>query len=167
MSDLFVIGYPDVEQAEAVRGRVFQLQKERLIELADIVLVENKGGKIKLRQAVNTTGAGAAGGALWGGLIGLLFLMPLLGMAIGAGAGALAGSLSDAGVDDAFMKQLGTSLPDGGAALFLLVRSATTDKVVAELAPMGGKLIKSSLTAEAEQAVREAAEAARAESARR
>jgi uncharacterized membrane protein len=161
MSDLYVIGYPDAPAAEAVRDRALQLQRERLIELDDIVVVEHSGGKIKLRQLRSPTTAGAAGGAVWGGLIGLLFLVPLLGMAVGAGAGALAGSLSDAGVDDAFMKRLGASLPEGGAALFMLVRSATTDKVTQELAPMGGKLLRSSLTAEAEQALRNAAGAAR------
>lgn len=161
MSDLYVIGYPDASTASEVRDRVLQLQRERLLELDDIVVVENRAGKIKLQQLGSTTAAGATGGALWGGLIGLLFLMPLLGMAVGAGVGAVSGSLVDAGVDDAFMKRLGAALPEGGAALFLLVRSATEDKVIAELAPMGGELIKSSLTTEAEQALREAAQAAR------
>ena len=41
----------------------------------DAVVVEHQpDGKIKLHQAMSTTGAGAAGGALWGGLIGLIFL---------------------------------------------------------------------------------------------
>jgi uncharacterized membrane protein len=152
-----VIGYPDAANATAVRDRVLQMQREHLIDLDDIVVVENRSGKIKLHQTGSTVTAGAVGGALWGGLIGLLFLMPLLGMAVGAGAGAASGALVDAGVDDRFMKRLASTLPDGGAALFMLVRSATKDKVVEELAPMGGELIRSSLTAEAEEALREAA----------
>ena len=70
-------------------------------------------------------GFGAASGALWGGLIGLIFFMPLFGMAIGAASGAAAGALSDHGVDDNFMKELGNKLPEGGAAVFVLVREAT------------------------------------------
>ncbi len=47
-----------------------------LQSIDDAVVVEcNADGKVKLHQAVSTTGAGAAGGALWGGLIGLLFLV--------------------------------------------------------------------------------------------
>ena len=69
---------------------------------------------------MNTTGAGAAGGAMWGGFIGLLFLAPLFGMAIGAASGAAAGKMTDVGVDDEFIKQLGAKLPPGGAALIAL-----------------------------------------------
>lgn len=162
MSDLYAIAYPDTATADEVRDKVIELQKRQLIDLADAVVVENERGKIKLHQAYHTTAAGAAGGALWGGLIGLLFLSPLLGMAIGAGVGALGGSMADVGVDDRFMKEVGERLPEGGAALFLLVTRATEDKVVAELAPYGGELIRSSLTDEAEEHLRTVIAEARA-----
>ena len=114
MSTLLAIAYPDAETAEKVRGELIQATKEKLVELQDAVVVEHSAdGKIKLHQAVSTTGAGAAGGAMWGGLIGLLFLAPLFGMAIGAASGALAGKVSDAGVNDDFMKQLGAKLEPG------------------------------------------------------
>ena len=38
---------------------------------------------------MNTTAAGAAGGALWGTLIGMLFLNPILGAAVGASRAAV------------------------------------------------------------------------------
>jgi uncharacterized membrane protein len=38
MSDLVVIVYPTQEKAEEVRTRLFQLQKEYLIKLADAVI---------------------------------------------------------------------------------------------------------------------------------
>src|SRR4051794_17456502 len=104
-----------------------------------MTIVEKRDdGKIKLHQP-SLTGAGAAGGALWGGLIGLIFFAPLLGMAFGAAAGAAAGAASDAGVDDKFMKQLGTELQAGGAALILLVRQAHMEKILSEVeGPAGG-----------------------------
>ena len=89
------------------------------------------------------TGLGAASGALWGGLIGLLFLQPLVGMAIGAAGGAAMGSVSDHGIDDDFMKQLGEKLQDGNAAVFVLVRQATADKVIPEISKFGGRVIQS------------------------
>lgn len=151
MSNLFVIGFNDVGAAEQARERIIGLQKQELIELDDIVVVENRDGKVKLRQIRNTTAAGATGGALWGGLIGLLFFMPLLGMAVGAGAGALGGSATDLGVDDDFMRELGQKLEPGNAAVFALVRKATKDKVLEEVADMNGWIIQTSLSAEDEK----------------
>src|SRR4051794_19628415 len=115
MSTLVAIAYPDAATAERVRAELVQATKEHLIQLEDAVVVEHQpDGKIKLHQAMSTTGAGAAGGALWGGLIGLLFLAPLFGMAIGAASRALAGEVTDAGGDDDFMKQLGGKAGPGG-----------------------------------------------------
>jgi uncharacterized membrane protein len=164
MGDLVVIGYRDVSTAEAAREKILELQKEGLISVQDAAIVEARpDGKIKLRQARSTTGAGAAGGALWGGLIGLLFFAPLFGMAIGAATGAAAGKLTDVGVDDSFMKDVGARLAPGHAALFLLVSKVTLDKVAAELAPyhFEGEILRTSLSAEAEQHLRETADAAR------
>ena len=115
MSTLVAIAYPDTDTAERVRTELVQMTKEHLLQLDDAVVVEHRDdGKIKLHQAVSTTGAGAAGGALWGGLIGLIFLAPLFGMAIGAASGAVMGKVTDVGVDDNFMKELGSKMP--GAA---------------------------------------------------
>jgi uncharacterized membrane protein len=77
-------------------------------------------------------------------------------MAIGAASGAAAGALSDHGIDDKFMKELGDKLPEGGAAVFVLVREATADKVLPELSKFGGHVIQSSLSNEQEVALQEA-----------
>jgi uncharacterized membrane protein len=155
MSTMIAIGYPDTQTAEEVRGVMIQATKERLLELQDAVVVEHQtDGKIKLHQAVSTTGAGAAGGALWGGLIGLLFLAPLLGMAVGAASGAVAGKVTDAGVNDDFMKQLGARLEPGGAALIALGSSNAPDKLLERLRPYGGDVIQTSLDNEQEERLR-------------
>jgi uncharacterized membrane protein len=162
MSELFVIGYPDIDTAEHVRDRLIQMQTEQLITMDDIVVVANEGGKIKLHQARSMTGLGAASGALWGGLIGLLFFAPILGMAVGAGSGALAGKFTDVGVDDNLMKDIGNALSPGSAAVFVLIAKMTEDKVIAELLPYGGQLLRSSLSAEQETHLRDAVKTARA-----
>jgi uncharacterized membrane protein len=160
MSTLIAIAYPDADTAERVRGELVQATKEHLLQLEDaVVVVHEPDGKIKLHQAVSTTGAGAAGGALWGGLIGLIFLAPLFGMAIGAASGALAGKFTDVGVDDKFMKQMGAALEPGRGAVIALVREANADKVLAEV-KVPGEVIQTSLGAEAEQALRDALERA-------
>ena len=156
MANLVAIAYDDLDQAKQVMSTIGQLRKEHLIDLEDAVIVEHRaGGKMKLHQP-SMAGMGAAGGALWGGLIGLIFLMPLFGMAIGAATGAATGAMSDYGIDDDFMKELGDKLPEGGAAVFVLVKEATRDKVVPEIAKYGGHVIQSSLSNEQETALQEA-----------
>jgi uncharacterized membrane protein len=155
MSNLVAIGYPDAETADKVRESLFEMQKEHLIELEDVVVVtRGPDGKVKLHQSQGVAGALAAGGALWGGLFGLLFLAPLLGMAIGAAAGGAAGAFTDIGVDDMFMKELGEDLDKGMAALIVLVRRSTPDKVLPRIQEYGGHVIQSSLDSEAEERLR-------------
>ncbi|HEX2414717.1 MAG TPA: DUF1269 domain-containing protein [Thermoleophilaceae bacterium] len=160
MSDLIAIAYPDQATAERVRGRLTEAIKAKVIEVDDAVVVtRSEDGKVKLHQSTSTAGVGAAGGALWGGLIGLLFLAPLLGMAVGAAAGAAGGALADYGVDDSFMKELGEKLTPGSAALIVLVRKMTPDKILPNIQEKG-HVIQSSLSNDAEAELEAALEAA-------
>ena len=151
MSNLIAVAYPDVDTAGHVADE---------LAAADEGAVDRARGHGRRRaparrqgQAApggSTAGVGAAGGALWGGLIGLIFLVPLFGMAVGAATGAAAGALTDVGVDDKFMKTLGEKLREGGAALVVLVRQSTPDKVLPRISQYGGEVIQSSLDNEAE-----------------
>jgi uncharacterized membrane protein len=155
MSDLIAIAYPDVETARSVAGRLGEASKGHLIDIDDLVIVEHRDdGKIKLHQP-SLAGVGALGGAAWGGLIGLLFLVPFFGMAVGAATGAAAGAMSDSGVDDDFMKELGTELSPGNAALVALVRNVNTDKLLEDV-KVPGKILRTSLDDEGETRLREA-----------
>jgi uncharacterized membrane protein len=157
MSTLVAIAYPDMATAERVRQELIQASKEHLVRLEDAVVVEHQpDGKTKLHQAMGTTGAGAAGGALWGGLIGLLFLAPLFGMAIGAASGAIAGKMTDIGVNDDFVKNLGARLESGGAALIALGSTDARDKLLDRLKSYGGDVIQTSLSNEDEERLRAA-----------
>ncbi|MFJ9676521.1 DUF1269 domain-containing protein [Streptomyces sp. NPDC101194] len=157
MSNLFVIAYDDLATADQVRDKLLSMNREHLIDLEDVVVVERreKDGKIKLHQAVNHVGNGAAGGALWGSVIGLLFLVPFLGAAVGAAAGAAGGSVVDTGVNDDFMKELSANLRPGAAAVFVLVRKSARDKVIPEIVKFGGQLVQTSLSKEDETHLRE------------
>jgi uncharacterized membrane protein len=159
VSDLIAVAYPDKNTAEAVRDRLFQLMTERVIELEDAVIVDrDENGKVKLHQVHRPAARGAVGGALWGGVIGLLFLAPLLGMAVGAAAGGASGAMTDVGINDEFMRSLGAKLPEGGAALIVLVRKVTPDKVLPEISQFGGDVIQTSLDNEGESRLREVLE---------
>jgi uncharacterized membrane protein len=163
MSTLIAVAYDDVATAQMVRDKLLELQTRRLITLEDAVVVERRpDGKVKLHQARSAAGAGAVGGALWGGMIGLLFLMPFVGAAVGAATGAAVGSTVDRGGDDDFIRQIGEELTPGKAALFVLVVASTPEKVLPEVVPYGGHIITTNLSNEAEENLREAAQAAAA-----
>ncbi len=157
MNDLLVIAFSSEQKAEEVRHKLLELQKEYLIELGDAVVVaKGEDGKIKLHQMFNTTAAGAVSGTFWGLLVGTLFALPLVGAAIGAASGALGGSLTDFGINDDFMREVAQAVPPGGAALFVLVKKITIDKVLADLQGVGGTVLRTSFDKTQEEAIRAA-----------
>lgn len=93
-----------------------------------------------MNQLFHPVKAGAVSGMFWGTLVALLFMTPLAG----AASGAISGRLTDVGINDAFMKSVGRTLQSGNAALFLLIRKMTTDKVAAALKGTGGTVLRSS-----------------------
>ena len=158
MSDLVVVGFPKVEEAEQVRLELVSIQQEHLISLEDAVVLEHgEDGHVHLRQAINMAAAGAASGSFWGMLVGMLFLAPLVGAAVGAGTGAASGALTDIGINDQFLRELAETLPRGSAALALLVRDGTPDRVIERLrshAP-NARLVKTNLSHTDEDKLRE------------
>ncbi|SOC35884.1 uncharacterized membrane protein [Rhizobium subbaraonis] len=161
MSDLIAIVYPTEAKAEEVRQRLIDLQKEYLITLADAVIAtRDDNGKVRLNQMLHTTAAGALSGSFWGLLVGVIFLNPLLGVAVGAASGAVGGALTDVGINDDFMKQLAAKLTPGSAALFVLVREMTADKVLKEISGYGGEVLQSSLDETKEKVLRDALQSA-------
>ena len=146
MAELVVIAFPNEAKAEEVRQKLLSMQKEYLIELGDAVIaIKDDQGRIKLNQLLNTTTAGAVSGSFWGSLIGLIFLMPLAGAAIGAASGAIGGKLTDIGINDKWMKDVAAAIQPRTAALFLLIRKVTADKVLEGLRGEGGTVLRTSL----------------------
>lgn len=155
MSTLVAIIYKHQPEAAAITlDRLRDLQEEYLIDLEDAVVVRrNPKGKLTLQQAFNPTARGAAMGSLWGLLIGTVFGGApgmLVGAAFGGGLGAISGSLDDFGISDEFVKSLSSEVESCCSALFVLARSLTTDKVIAELAGTGGAILKTSLPIDVE-----------------
>jgi uncharacterized membrane protein len=163
MSNLVVIAFPTEAKAEEVRQKLLAMQKEYLIELDDaVVAAKDAQGRIKLNQLINTTKVGAVSGTFWGALIGLIFLMPLVGAAMGAASGALGGALADLGINDKWMKETAAAIQPGTAALFVLVRKVTADKVLERLKGEGGTVMKTSLDHTKEAALQAALAEAKA-----
>ncbi|HVZ51389.1 MAG TPA: DUF1269 domain-containing protein [Pseudolabrys sp.] len=160
MSSLVVLGFDGLHTADEVLNKLRSMQKEYLIDLEDACVVErDSSGKVYLKQAVNlvrsSAAVGGTSGALWGAIVGLLFLNPLAGMALGAltgaGVGAISGSLVDYGINDDFIKKLGQTIPEGSSALFILFKKVTEDKVLPELESYKPRILRTSLSTEAEK----------------
>jgi len=162
MNHLIALSFPNEAAAQETLSTLQGLQQEHLIDLEDAAIVVKKpNGNAKLIQSFNLTAAGAVSGTFWGTLIGLLFLSPLLGAAVGAATGAMTGALTDIGINDDFMRSLGNALTPGTAALFILVRSATPDKVAAALRPFQGQVLQTNLSFDDENQLRELLEGVR------
>ncbi len=155
MAELVVIGYDDAETAEAARRKLFELSNEYYADVGDaVVAVADEKGKVHLRQMVNPWSLGAMSGSFWGLLIGLLFLNPLLGLVTGTAAGAVAGALTDYGIRDDFMRDVAKTLSPGKAALFMMARNITSDRVIAHLAELGGTVLRTNLSSTDEDKLR-------------
>lgn len=147
MSDLIVIGFNNEFKADEVLLKLAKMQKEHLVDLEDAVVVfKNQKGKLKVKQTLDLVSVGASSGSFWGLLIGLLFLHPLLGVTAGIIGGALSGALTDVGIDDEFIRELGSTLEPGTSAIFILARKVTPDKVLEELKSFDGKVLRTSLS---------------------
>jgi uncharacterized membrane protein len=158
MAELVALAFDTEDGAERMRDRLVGLQREHMITLQDAAVVKRSlDGKVKVKQATSLVGSGALGGSFWGMLIGLLFFAPWLGLALGAVTGALAGKFTDIGVDDNFIKEVGSSIRPGNSALFLLIADVTPDRVLDELKDFrGAKVIRTSLSKEQEARLKDA-----------
>lgn len=163
MAELVVVAYDTPSQADAARKELFGMANEYLVEVADaVVATADKDGNVKLDQMVNMWTVGATGGAFWGLLAGMIFFNPLLGLAVGAGAGAISGALSDYGIDDHFMKEISGVLQPGQAALFMMMRTEASDRVIDKLGSKGGRILRTNLDSDAENHMRQHFDAAQA-----
>ncbi len=159
MADLVVLGFSTKEVAENVWRLGPTLEEEGLIDLDDSALVwREKDGRLCIQHALPTAklgaGSGAASGAFWGLLFGLLFENPVIGLGVGAAlggaAGAASGALLDIGIDRDFIHRIGQQLQPGTAAVFVLARRATPDRVIEVLKEFHPVVLQTNLSRDRE-----------------
>ena len=171
MSELVCIAFKDSSTADRVLNELRALETHYVLDLEDaVIVVRDMDGKVHLKQCVDVFGGatvhGVSLGMLWGGLMGLLFMNPLAGLigslAGGAGAGAITtaaseyGLLSDYGIPDNFIRALGSTITRGTSAIFLLIRSADQEKLLAGFSRYEGTILKTSLSHDQEEKLRAA-----------
>ncbi len=141
---LLAIRFDDPLKAQELLIAMMRLQKRSSVEIDDAAIVSNRAGKVRIHQTREASpGQGAATGGWFGILAGLLFLNPLIGAALGAAIGGIWAKIHDIGISDDQMKEMGESLGDGEAALFVLFDSAYPTHLASELRRFDGKLMHS------------------------
>ena len=157
MADLVIIGYKDEATAQQAYDVVAQLQHDLIMQVAGAaVVVKDATGKTEMATKTGATSQGALMGGFWGMLIGLLFIIPVAGLLIGGLMGAVMGTMAGWGVKDEFRQRAQDVLKPGTAALVVFVEKWTEDKALAALAPLGGEVIKTSLSDEATTEINQA-----------
>jgi uncharacterized membrane protein len=157
MADLIAIGYDDEETALRAAEEAERLAHELVIEPEAIaVIVRDQNGKYKVTTNHHPVATGVTWGMLWGALFGLLFFVPVFGLAIGGAFGALFGAIEKVGIDKQFQQQVRDMLQPGTSALFMIVDKVTTDKALDALGKYGGRVLKTSLSNDAERQLQEA-----------
>ena len=156
MNQLIVVGFDHLADARAAMKRLRALEAEGRIRFEDTAIVEREpDGTAHVRNEVSgTTETAAFLGAAIGGLVGFIF--PLAGIAIGAALGAAVGAALDKGVSGDFIDEVKSTLTPGRSALFLVVKEADADAVIAALRDFRGDVIQTTLDSEAEEALRQA-----------
>ena len=156
MNQLIVIAFDHFGDARTAMSDLRGLERAGRIRFEDTAIVErDPDGTAHVKNEVSgTTETAAAVGALIGGLI--TFVFPPAGIAIGAALGAAVGAAMGTGVSGDFVDQVKTTLRPGRSALFLVVKGADADAVMAALRPYKGDVIQTTLDSEAEEALRAA-----------
>jgi uncharacterized membrane protein len=157
MTDLVVLAFDAEDTAEQVRNKLVDLNKQYLLNLREAVeVVRHSDGKVKIKDEPRLTGIGALGGAFWGFLIGLIFLMPEVGFAVGAVGGAIVGHFTNYGIDRSYMKQVEESIQPGQSAIFIVANDLHLDRIEPELKAYHPRVLRTSLSADQEEKLREA-----------
>jgi uncharacterized membrane protein len=147
MSDLIVIGYDDEKTAETVLDDLLKMERDYLVDLKDAAVVfRDKDGQLHVHTRHHYLGHGTLTGMFWGLIVGLIFLVPVAGFVFGGLVGLVAGAAGDLGMKQDFKDEVGALVQPGKSALMAVIRKATPDKVLEELSPYGGTVLRTSLT---------------------
>jgi uncharacterized membrane protein len=166
--DFIVIGFKGPRRASEVLSELQKLDEDWTIDLDDAVSAyRTDDGQLRIDQSVQATrGQGADLGVLVGGMLGALIAAPFTGGlsavaaagAVGAAAasGGIVGAAAGAedatdwknkyGISDDFVDQVGKLITPGNSAVFVLLRTASPDRVTEKFRGYGGKILRTNLT---------------------
>jgi uncharacterized membrane protein len=158
-SKIVVLGFDSQFGAEGMLNDFNRMEEEGLIEIEDAVVASRGiGGHISVKQTKSVKGKFAKVGSAVGLLAGLLLGGPVLGLAAGAAVGAITGSFKDYGIDDDFIEKVNAWIQPNHSALFLLIKEAKAEEVLAKLKPFKAFVLSTDLPEEGRKRLEKALE---------
>jgi uncharacterized membrane protein len=170
VAELLVLGFGTKSKARRALRELKRLQEaEHAVTLQDwALLFREADGRIVVDQAGGAPpaapaqdGSVAIKSSVGGLVVGSLFLAPLAGVMVGALIGATVAERRahharprPTGVDPAFEREAADVLQPGAAALFLHGVAADAERVVERLRPFEPRVVRTSISPEAEAALR-------------
>ncbi|MGD9091614.1 MAG: DUF1269 domain-containing protein [Anaerolineales bacterium] len=159
MANIVALMFEGAETAESMLDNFMEMQTKGIIELEDAVVASRgPGSNVNFKQTHSITGKYTLRGSGVGLLAGLLLGGPIGGLVGGAAVGAIAGKMKDVGIDDDFIKNTSTALAPNTSAIFLMIKEANAEEVLAQLKPFKATVLTSTLTEEQEQVLRKTLE---------
>jgi uncharacterized membrane protein len=146
-----VVTFQDTEGAGKLLDMLKDLEKQKLIELDDaVVVVKGADGEVKVKETTDLTKAkGAAKGGTLGFVVGLMMGGPIGGVLLGAAAGALLSRKVDLGIPKGKIDLLIEEMVDGSSALFVQGTSKREGVMRAAMQQANGTLHELELTEQA------------------
>lgn len=143
-----VVTFQDTEGAGKLLDMLKDLEKQKLVELDDaVIVIKDADGEIKVKETKDLTKAkGAAKGATLGLVIGLMMGGPIGGVLLGAAGGALLSRKVDLGVPKGKIDVLVGEMVDGSSALFIQGTSKREGVMRAAMLQANGTLHELELT---------------------
>ena len=154
MNQLIVIAFDHFDDGRSAMRGLRTLEREGRIRFEDTAIVErDPDGTAHVKNEVSgTTEIATVAGAIIGSLV--TFAFPPAGLAIGAAVGAAVGVALGTGVSGDFIDDVKKTLAPGRSALFLVVKEADADAVMAAVRTYKGDVIQTTLDSEAEEELR-------------
>jgi uncharacterized membrane protein len=179
VAELVVLAFESRSKARRALQALKRLQtEEQAVTLRDWALVvrdadggvtvaEHSGAAAESPEQPGEAGRTAIKAGVAGLVVGSLVLAPLAGLMVGTLLGATIGQRRqegppESGVDQAFLREAGEVLPPGAAALFVHGVAADAERAIERLAPLGPRVVRTTLSAEGEAALRRRFSAERA-----
>ena len=179
MAELIVVGFQGTHRAAEVLDQLQRLNAKAVVDLEDAVAVyRTRGGTLRVDQSLYPTTNQEVGlGSVMGALVGALLALPVAALAAGPAAAAALGigaaaigatggavvSFDEAvtwkdryGISDDFVKEVGGMVQPGQSAVFVLARTPDPAAVAEKFRGSGGKVLRTTLSAEQTRKLAEA-----------
>ncbi|HLH63181.1 MAG TPA: DUF1269 domain-containing protein [Ktedonobacteraceae bacterium] len=152
MTVFAVLKFPTEEGAERISPILQKLQKQRLIQIEDGMMLTWPQGseKPRIKRLSQLTGQNVLSETFWGLFVGLLFAVPFFGEETGTTISTLTRHFALYGIDEHFINEVRNKIAEGTSALFLITSRAALDKVVLAVKDTPLEIIPADLSPEQE-----------------